>query len=499
MTTIQVDRPTRAAAPTGEVVAYERISRFVVNRYDVDTTVVRNIDRQVNDNDQAAKAMGLGPVAQHFTDRNRSASQFATREREQWLALLEYVRSGAVAYVLVWLFDRAARTTDGTEALLAACREGGALIVQTAGMPVVADPHNPDDVFRLKLAGLLAEYEVAKMSVRQRRAKQSAADTGKPHGGKRRFGYELGMGRQRKEEADLVLDIAGRLLAGETLHSIATWLNDQGVPTPSAAERLAKGKEPALWTGSNLRTMMLRPHLAGLLVHKGKIVGPGTWHGILDEVTRDSLVHLLTDPSRRTSFTNARVYLLAGLARCHTCGEVLRGRPAFKSEGRSYACITGRHCHRPVADVDQVVEDRIVARLSQLDASGALVDSAAADQAAALKRQQRALQGRVKEAAAAYAVGELDLAGYKEVVGALHDQEQALADALQVAQEATRRPLAALGGMTGPGAQEAWDEASLGQRRAIIDLLCTVELIGAGDNRRRPLAAEDVVVTWRTA
>ena len=491
MSAATLTAPPVVTTTTGVPVSYERISRFRVVRHGIDAEVVRNIDRQATDNADAAATMGLGDVHRHFKDDDRSASQFATKPREEWLELLAYVRSGAVSHVLVWLFDRAARTTEGTEALLAACREGGALIVQTAGAPVVANPHNPDDVFRLKLAGLLAEYEVAKMSVRQKRAKKAEAKAGKPHGGRRRFGYEPGMVAIRHEEAEVIRDIASRLLAGETLRSCAAWLNDHEIPTPT-------GKAgPGAWTGSNLGTMMQRPHLAGLRVHGGKITGHATWEPILTEATRDSLVHLLADPDRRTSYTNARVYLLAGLARCAECGELLRGRPTqAKGSARAYACVTGRHCHRPVQDVDAIVGDRIVARLEELDVSGALVDHQALDQAAALRRQQDAVEGRSDELAAAYAVGEIKLAAYTAAMDALDGQRAALAEALEGAREAAGRPQAALHGMTGPGAREAWDEASLGRKRAIIDLLATVELRGAGENRRRPLAPEDVVVDF---
>src|SRR4051812_449939 len=142
--------------------AYERISRFRVNRDGVDAEVVRNIARQGIDNDACSMTMwGLSiPEEDHYTDDDRSASQFATKVRERWLELLARIRRGEATHVLVWLFDRAFRTTEAAEELLDACRAGGAHIVQTAGSPVVVDPHNPDDIFRMKLAGLLAEYEV---------------------------------------------------------------------------------------------------------------------------------------------------------------------------------------------------------------------------------------------------------------------------------------------------------------------------------------------------
>jgi DNA invertase Pin-like site-specific DNA recombinase len=505
-----------------------------VQQRDLDVEVSRGVDRQAVDNVKCAQELHLidGPLpeAQHFTDNDRSASQFATKERERWADLLELVRGGSVSHVLVWLLDRAYRTTDGAEQLLAACRQGGAVIVQTAGLGTICDPNSPDDIFRLKLAGLIAEYEVAKMAQRQRRAKKAAADMGVSHGGKRRFGYEPGMHEVRESEAELVRDIAARLLAGESLSSCAKRLNDQGVPTPtfdgtcnacdSQVVRLEgstfRHADPELdddhaalvtqWKGPNLRTMILRPHLAALRVHgkeadgkTPKVIGKAAWPPILSVEDHDRLKHLLGDPKRRTSTSNARVYLLAGLAKCAECGEVLRGKTRSKADQRRvYSCATGRHAHRAVEDVDALVVGRVIARLEQTDASGALVDNTAQDLVTALAERLEVLKADRKAKAVELAAAGLDSDSLADILEGYATNIERVAEDLANAREGARRPEVALQGMTGSQAAQAWEAAALGRQRAVLSFLTTsITLRGADHGRRRLIQAEDVHVTFR--
>jgi DNA invertase Pin-like site-specific DNA recombinase len=488
MSALLAERPRVA---TREVVSYERISRFRVNRDGLDTVVSRGVDRQSRDNAACADLLGLGTVARHYTDNNRSASQFATKEREQWNALLAHVRSGSVSHVLVWLFDRAARTTEATEALLAACRVGGALIVQTAGAPVIADPNSPDDIFRLKLAGLLAEYEVAKMSVRQRRSKAAAAAAGANHGGRRRFGFEPDMATLVESEAAAIRYVVARLLAGATLRECALWLNHEGMRGTSGAE----------FTGPNLRHLVMRPYLAGLRVHQGAVVGQADHAALIPEADHHRLVHLLSDPKRRTNMSNARRYLLAGLAVCATCGADLRGRPGTKAnpDRRAYACATGRHCYRAVDDVDMLVTERTVARLERLTAAGSLsldVDPTA-DELGAVDASLAALAGREADMATAMAVGTLTADAYAAATSAIGAERDRLTERRATLLDAAARPVDVLDGMTGPGAGAAWDAADLGTRRAVLDVLWDSIALRGAVTKRAPMTSGDVVLVPR--
>lgn len=506
-TTLPADLRTAAAAQGAQqrvAVSYDRISKFKVDQRGIRTELTIGVDRQHETNIRASEQLGLGVIAdaQRFSDNDRSASRFATKERERWVALLDLIHSGKVSHVLVWLYDRLSRNMADTEDLLEACRIGGTLIVQTAGNPVIADPNNPDDVLRLQLASMLAQYEVAKMSIRQRAAKDKAAEQGIPHGGRRRFGYEPGMEKVRESEAQVIRDIATRLLAGESLHSCARWLNGER-PNGEQVEPVPTPGGGAAWTGSNLRTMMLRPHLAALRVHQGKVIGAADWPPILDTTTHEGLKHLLTDPARRTSFSNARKYLLVGLATCATCGQPLRGAHR-KATGRNkrertiYTCQSNRHIHRDQAEVDWAVEQMIVARLERIDLSGVVQDSTADDLVAALTDRLLVLQQQHRDKADELVEQDASAETVTALLGAIERKQAKVQQDLTAARENARRPQVALEGMVGSEASQAWSGASLGRKRAVLDLLCqSITLRGSQRNARRVLSADDIDIQFR--
>jgi DNA invertase Pin-like site-specific DNA recombinase len=66
--------------------------------------------------------------------------------------------------------------------------------------------------------------------------------------------------------ADIIRDLAGRLLAGATISDLTAWLNRNGVPTPRqhAAARAGRTVKPAKWSGSVLKKMLISPALRGI-------------------------------------------------------------------------------------------------------------------------------------------------------------------------------------------------------------------------------------------
>ena len=70
----------------------------------------------------------------------------------------------------------------------------------------------------------------------------------------------------REDEAAEIRRLAHAVICGQSLRSLALELNERGVPT-------VKGKR---WASSHLRSMLLRPRLAGLRQHRGKIVAKGS-------------------------------------------------------------------------------------------------------------------------------------------------------------------------------------------------------------------------------
>jgi DNA invertase Pin-like site-specific DNA recombinase len=80
----------------------------------------------------------------------------------------------------------------------------------------------------------VATNESSTKSRRVKRKMLQNAEAGLPHGGYRRpFGYDDDKITVRQDEAQVIRPLAERFLAGESLRSLATWLEEQGVKTVS--------------------------------------------------------------------------------------------------------------------------------------------------------------------------------------------------------------------------------------------------------------------------
>ena len=460
---------------TAQVAGYTRISR---DRNDGKGSGL-GVARQAEDVHAYADRLGL-PAPVMYSDNDRSGWSVDV-VRPDFERLLEDVRAGHYAAVVAWHLDRFTRQPMQLELLWSACKSSGTELHTVLGGHVTSP-------MAMRFQGAISAEESDVKSARITRKHEELAMAGKFHGGKRRYGYTPDMSAVVDSEAAVIRDLAARILAGSTLATLARELRDAGVPTALGGT----------WTGPNLSVMLRRPHLAGLRTHKGEL-HPAAWEPILDRSTWERLQLVLSNPSRKTNHTgNARRYLLSGFATCYTCGAQLRGRPGTKANPtrRAYACATGRHCYRAVEDVDAVVEARVVRRLSRMTAAGVVrLDGNQDDELAALTTEAEALDARLEDAAALYAAGTLSAAMLATTATAVEAERAGVAERLTVAQERQGRPLAVLEGMTGASAQAAWDGADLGRRRAVLELLCTVQLRGAA-TKRAPFDPEDVVVTW---
>jgi hypothetical protein len=183
-------------------------------------------------------------------------------------------------------------------------------------------------VARILAANDAGESEdISERLVRQR---LQAAAAGQVHGSPRPFGYEADLVTVRESEAAIVRECAVRVLAGESLHSLARDLADRGILT-------ARGNP---WARKSLRHMLVSARISGRREHRpvadyvngnrpllGQITADAVWPAIITAEDSDRLRQLLTRPERSNG-PKARSYLLSGILRCHSCGHGLVGRPA---------------------------------------------------------------------------------------------------------------------------------------------------------------------------
>ena len=134
-------------------------------------------------------------------------------------------------------------------------------------------------------AAAAAAYESDNTSERTRDALAERAANGLILGSGRLYGWEVlsqvrededdVTGRQRPDEAEVIREVAGRMIAGETVTAIADDLNERGL-------RNAAG---STWTVKSLTRVMAAPRNGGWATLNGEVVGRQPGAPILDPGT----------------------------------------------------------------------------------------------------------------------------------------------------------------------------------------------------------------------
>jgi DNA invertase Pin-like site-specific DNA recombinase len=328
----------------------------------------RSVQRQEQDGRAIAADRGW-QVVRVFAE-TVSASEFATRARDQWELLLAAVREREFDAVIVWLEDRSNRDVVKAAEFVQACRAAGVRLV-IADSEVTYDFTDPEDTAKFYGEMVAAQREVARLSKRVRRARVQEASEGRRHpGGLRAFG-ERGIGpkgngrnvvseAQAERERELIRQAAARILAGDSLRGIVLdWNGPPGEP-----QRVAPANG-GRWTTQRLRKLLCSPRLAGLRDHRGQL-HPGNFPAILPREQWEAVVAVLTDPARkRMGVGGTPRHLLTGLVFCGVCGARMRaqrdrhGAWAYRCPPRSDG---GRSCAgRRAEQVERLIEGALFA------------------------------------------------------------------------------------------------------------------------------------------
>jgi site-specific DNA recombinase len=432
-----------------------------------------------------AQSLGCTIVSIH-TDNDLSA--YARKPRPGYKALLAEVDGGDINAVIAWHTDRLHRSPAELEAYVTACEahavktytvKAGNLDLTTASGLMVA-----------RMLGATARYEVDHMIERQQRAKQRSAEAGKWKGSRRPYGYAADGITVIPDEAKAIAEATTALLAGASLRGIVKQWNAEG-------RRTTAGNP---WHSNSLRRTVTRPRNAGLMEHRGEVIGKAEWAAIVPEVEWQALVDKLGDSKRRTNDHGpARKWLGSGLYRCE-CGTPVICSQANKA--RVYRCRDGcGKLSRQQKDVDNYISAVIVERLRRPDAiSLAAHDNT--DEIAALEAESVALRTRLDSLAAFFAQGLIDAQQLTEGTRQLNSQLTEVR--AKVGKLFNGSALSGIADTDDAGS--AWLEAPLDRKRAVIDALAVVTLLRGGNGRpagwqpgQTYFRPEKVRIQWRNS
>ena len=202
----------------------------VYARISSDDGTALGVKRQVADCRRLAAEMGW-VIAEEYVDNDISA--FSGKRRPGYERMLADVADGSRDAVIVYHADRLTRRPIELEQFVEVATAAGVGHVRfVAGGEM--DMASGDGLLVLRMLAAVAASESASKSRRVRRKMDEVAASGRPHGGSARpFGYEDDRVTVRKDEAKVIRVLVARFLAGESLRSLATWLDAEGVRTVS--------------------------------------------------------------------------------------------------------------------------------------------------------------------------------------------------------------------------------------------------------------------------
>lgn len=283
-------------------VAYLRISK--------DSDLLgEGVTRQRADTAALAERLGYALVAT-FEENDRSASTNSRKARPQYDAMIEMIRRGEVDVVLSYSLSRLTRRVREFLDLIDLAKETGVQF-QTC---LREDPDLTTASGRERAIAMANrdQYEAEVTSERLKRQKAARAADGKPQGGRHRLYAYTRSWEIVPEEAEALVEVFDRRRNGQSVTSLARWLDDSGMKTSSGAK----------WTSGTLARTLANPTYCGLRSHRGEIVGKSIVPALIsEEVWRAAN----SERVKAQAGTNSRKWLLSGLLRCTKCGEGMIG------------------------------------------------------------------------------------------------------------------------------------------------------------------------------
>jgi site-specific DNA recombinase len=443
------------------------------------------VTRQVQDCLALAQRRGW-PVVDTYVDDDQSA--YSGKPRPEYRRLLADISGGAVDAVVVWHLDRLHRQPRELEAFLDVC--DAAQVKHLASVTGDVDLGTDDGRFMARILGAVARKASDDMSRRISRKNLESALAGKPAGAGKRYGYQADRATIEPTEAGVIREAAARVIAGDSLRSVAGDLTERGYLS-------ATGKA---WSLQSLRRMLMNPTISGQRTYRGEIVAKGQWDAILTPGQTAQLHGILGNPDRLTRRTVRRYLLTGGLLKCSICGASLVARP--RDDGRRrYVCAKGPGLSgcggiAIVADVlEAFIVEAILYRLDTPEMAAGLAGTSAIDQEGADLGDALARDvSQLEELATAYGERAITLAEYL----AARKPIEARIDAAKRRRSRITRT-AAVDPYVGDSAalRTAWADLPLPRQRAIVAAVLDRAVISPAVRGRNFFDPRRIEPVWR--
>lgn len=461
------------------------IRAAIYARISSDDGTALGVGRQVEDCRKLAAELGW-QVTDEYVDNDVSA--YSGKKRPAYRRMVEDITDGHVDAVLAYHADRLTRRPIELEQFVETVTAAGVRHVRFVSGGEL-DPGNGDGLLVLRMLAAVAANESASKGRRVRRKLDQVAAEGRPHGGSNRpYGFEDDRITHRPAEVAVIRQLVDRYIAGESITSLAGWLNNEGITTVRGGE----------WRSPTVRGLLRSERIAGLRVHRGEVIGPAIWDPIITPAKRDRVIARM-DAAAQTGRRTPRRYLLSGLLRCHRCGNKLYS--AARQDRRRYVCQSGPDhggCGGTMIaapGVEELITDAVLYRLDTPELAAALTGRAAQDEhATALSEQVAADRAQLDELAALYADKAISA---REWMAARRPIEDRIGVATRSLARMTNSD--ALSGLVGNGSElrSRWAELNLTRQAAIVAAILDHAVIGPGTPGSKTFDPNRVEPVWR--
>ena len=369
-------------------------------------------------------------------------------QRPRYADMIDRAEQGEFDIILAYSNSRLTRRPLELEGLIRLHEAKGTLIRTIVSGDDDLSTADGQMVARVKAA--VDQAEAKRVSERVRRKVLERLERGlDATGGQRPFGYESDRLTIREDEAEFVRRAADEILAGRSVTGLANEWNQAGAPRTVTAEACARGKhseanckrsdhkdckhncrpEDHTWTMGSLSALLRSPRIAGLVSHKGKIVGDAQWPEILDRDTWERLQTRLSNGGHGNG--QREQHMLAGMLYCAECGAPM----AAGGQAGAYRCnrlaktpTGGKPCGKVSRNIERL-EQHVVAEWARHmeratgtlhfspELSAAISGTEAETERLTTEREE--ITRRIKKTRNGYATGVLDDEDFFPVIGTL--------------------------------------------------------------------------------
>lgn len=457
------------------------------------------ISRQLTVCKRVASSRGL-EVADVITDNDITASK---RGRPGYNRLIRLVAAGAVDTIIILRIDRLLRLNDELEELISLVEQRGLTVITAEGE---IDLSTPQGRLMARILVSVARSEMEVKGARHKLANEQRAKAGRPHAGRRAFGYETDGVTIVEHEALLLKDIAERFLSGWTYNELAMYMNAQGARTTMGNEFISVA----------VRQLLTRKRYVGIREYNGQEF-PAEWQPIFDPETFERIQLTIKQRTETWNRPKSRKFLLTGMLECGLCGTSLIGNTAKQPRsGETYRIYRCRHqarrnpedrgcgrVTRGAIPLEHFIKELIIYRLDSPQLADLLsAQDGSKQRAQELLNKRALLEAKMNDLVDDYADGTLSKFEFRRAKQRAQEQLEAVQD--QIAALHSSDTLEGLIS-AGQSVRAQWEAETDGWRRAVIDLLIEKIVVNAGkklprvkiDGKTYYFDSELIDVVWK--